>query len=187
MKMAETLLKLSLRAGAGLASRWRNWKYRTLGVSIEGYCWLRAVEIPRNWADIRLEQDCALDRGAVLLCSGPPKSDKLVIGGGTYVNRGVIFDAHESIAVGRDVMIGPNCFITDGNHGMDRGSSVKSQPMVSRPVRIEDEAWIGAGAIILPGVTIGRGAVIGAGSVVTKSVQPFAVVAGSPARILKMR
>jgi acetyltransferase-like isoleucine patch superfamily enzyme len=181
------ILNLLLRTGSGLASRWRNWKFRALGVSIKGYCWMRAVEIPRNWSDIRLGQDCALDRGTVLLCSGPPKPDKLVIGDGTYVNRGVIFDAHDSIVVGRDVMVGPNCFITDGNHGMGLGVSVKSQPMVTSRVRIEDEVWIGAGVIILPGVLIGRGAVVAAGSVVTKSVEPFAVVAGSPARILKMR
>jgi acetyltransferase-like isoleucine patch superfamily enzyme len=185
--MAVNFLTLFLRVSAGLGSRWRNWKFRLLGVSIDGYCWLRAIEISRNWSDIRLGTNCALDSGTVLLCSGVSKPDKLVIGCGTYINRRVIFDAHESIVVGRNVMIGPNCFITDGNHGMDRGSPVKDQAMVPKPVKIEDEVWIGAGVIILPGVTIGRGAVVGAGSVVTKSVESYAVVAGCPARILKMR
>jgi acetyltransferase-like isoleucine patch superfamily enzyme len=59
--------------------------------------------------------------------------------------------------------------------------------MISIPVVIEDDVWIGTGAIILPGVKIGIGAVVGAGSVVTKDVPNFAVVFGHPAKLLKMR
>jgi maltose O-acetyltransferase len=56
-----------------------------------------------------------------------------------------------------------------------------------RPIVVEDDVWFGAAVIVLPGVRVGHGSVIGAGSIVTKDVPPFACVAGSPARILKYR
>jgi len=176
------VLKLFNRAAMGCASRLRNVVYRRLGVEMREYCWLRAIEIPRNWSDIVLE-GCALDRGVTLLCSGDIKRGKLRIGHGCYINRNTIFDAHESIQVGRSVMIGPGCFITDGNHSMTRSQSIKSQPITSSPVSIQDEAWLGAHVVVLPGVTIGRGAVIGAGSVVTKDVPEFAIAYGVPAAV----
>jgi hypothetical protein len=65
-----------------------------LGVSIQGYVWMRAIEIPSNWRDITLEEGVALDRGFILLCSGLIRSNKLVIRSGTYVNCHAMFDAH---------------------------------------------------------------------------------------------
>lgn len=180
------MIRLLHRLGQGLASRVRNLAYRCLGVDFRDYCWLRAIEISRNWSDITLH-GCALDRGVVLLCSGEPRAGKIEIGHGTYINRYTILDAHRQIRIGRDVMIGPHSFITDGNHGMAAGASVKSQPMSAAPVVIEDEAWIGAHVTILPGVTIGRGAVIGAGSVVTHDIPAGAVAFGSPATVRRIR
>lgn len=175
------------RLGMGGASRVRNAWYRALGVRIEGYAWLRHIEISRNWSDITLEDQVALDRGVVIVTGGPPKRDKVRIGTGTYVNRYTIFDAHSHLHIGRDVMIGPHCYFTDADHGMEPGSSVKSQPMHHRPLIVEDEVWIGARVTVLPGVRIGRGAVVAAGAVVTRDVPAMAVVAGVPARVMKYR
>ncbi|HRH95012.1 MAG TPA: acyltransferase [Prosthecobacter sp.] len=175
------------RAAMGLASHWRNVFYRALGVRFRGYCWLRRVSIPRQWADITLDVDVALDDGVVLLASGEARQDKLRIGTGTYVNRYTIFDAHSHLHIGRDVMIGPHCYFTDADHGMEPGSSVKSQPMHHRPLIVEDEVWIGARVTVLPGVRIGRGAVVAAGAVVTRDVPAMAVVVGVPARVMKYR
>jgi acetyltransferase-like isoleucine patch superfamily enzyme len=180
------MIRLLHRFGQGSASRLRNLAYRLLGVDFRDYCWLRAVEIPRQWEDITLH-GCSLDRGVVLLCSGAPRKNKIEVGHGAYVNRYTIIDAHEHIGIGRDVMIGPHCFITDGEHGMRPDLSVKSQPMSSRPVIIEDEAWLGAHVVVLPGVRIGRGAVIGAGSVVTRDIPAGTVAHGSPARLRRSR
>lgn len=180
------MIRLVHRLGQGLASRIRNVMYRLLGVDIREYCWLRSVEIPRQWKDITLH-GCALDRGVVLLCSGEPRIGKIEIGNGTYINRYTVLDAHRRIEIGRDVMIGPHCFITDADHGTAAGSSVKSQPMSASPVAIEDEAWIGAHVTILPGVRIGRGAVIGAGSVVTRDISADSIAFGSPAAVHRQR
>ena len=175
------------RIALGLASRARNLYYRCLGVQIQGYAWLRGVSIPKSWADITLEHQVALDDGVCLVIGGPPRPNKLVIGSRTYVNRYTIFDAHQQLHVGRQVMIGPHCYITDADHGTAPGASVQSQPMRAAPVIIEDEAWLGAHVTILPGVRIGKGAVVGAGSVVTRSIPAMSVAAGVPAKVLRYR
>lgn len=175
------------RLGMGTASRFRNLIYRGLGVRLEGYVWMRAVEIPRNWSDITLGANCCLDRGVTLLSSGSAKRDKIRIGVGTYINRGTMLDAHQKIWIGEMVMVGPGCYITDSDHGMKAGQSVKEQPMTLGEVVIEDEAWIGAHVTILKNVRIGRGAIVAAGAVVTKDVSSGEVVAGVPARMLKKR
>jgi acetyltransferase-like isoleucine patch superfamily enzyme len=180
-------LRFAHRIALGLASRLRNLYYRGLGVRIQGYAWLRGVSIPKGWADITLEPQVALDDGVCLVIGGPPRPDKLVIGSRTYVNRYTIFDAHQQLHVGRHVMIGPHCYITDADHGTAPGASVQSQPMRAAPVVIEDEAWLGAHVTVLPGVRIGRGAVVGAGSVVTRSIPAMAVAAGVPAKVIRHR
>ena len=171
----------------GVMSRLRNLWFRLLGVEIDGYVWMRSVSIPRNWSDIKIEKDVALDDGVVLLCSGSPKHGKIVIGNGTYINRYTMIDAHSSIDIGRNCMIGPQCYITDGDHGKEPGTLVKTQPVDTAPVKIEDNVWLGAGAIVLKGVTIGAGAVVGAGSVVTKSIPSGAIAVGNPAQVTKTK
>ena len=84
-------------------------------------------------------------------------------------------------------MIGPHCYITDGDHGTAAGTTVGKQPMKTQPVIIEDGVWLGAGVIVLKGVTIGRNAVVGAGSVVTKNVAANSVVVGIAARPVSER
>jgi acetyltransferase-like isoleucine patch superfamily enzyme len=185
--MIRSILHLLHRSALRLASRVRNLYYRCMGVNIEGNGWLHRISIPRNWPDITLEHGVALDAGVALLCSGPPKRDKLRIGSGTYVNRGTIFDAHNELHIGRNVMIGPYCYFTDANHGTAPGSSVKSQPMQFASLIVEDEAWIGAYVAILPGVRIGKGAVIGAGAVVTGDVPAGTIAHGVPARVMRAR
>ncbi|MEZ5317434.1 MAG: acyltransferase [Vicinamibacterales bacterium] len=93
------------------------------------------------------------------------------------------------LKVGRDVMMGPDVVIIGENHRWtDVTTPMRLQGFQAyRPVRIEDDVWIGARAIVLPGLTIGRGAIIGAGAVVTRDVPPFAICAGNPARIIRYR
>lgn len=91
--------------------------------------------------------------------------------------------------IGNNVMMGPNVCIFTTNHAFDRTDiPMNLQGMsVQRPVVIEDDVWIGANVIILPGVTISKGSIIGAGAVVTKNVPEYAIVGGNPAKILKTR
>jgi acetyltransferase-like isoleucine patch superfamily enzyme len=113
------------------------------------------------------------------------------IGEDTVVNSGfVVSDGWERLLrVGARVAIAPNvvvvCESGANNSRVAALPYVRERLLVRAPVTIEDDAWIGAGVTILPGVTIGRASVVGAGAVVTESVPPRTIAAGSPARIVR--
>ena len=94
------------------------------------------------------------------------------------------------IFIGKDVMMGPNVVFYRGSHGFDRTDVPMRRQSRAESVSLEicDDVWFGRGVIILPGCRlIGKGAIIGAGSIVTKDVPDYAVVGGNPAKIIKMR
>lgn len=171
-----------IRYPGAVATRLRIMRLRLLGASIGSRCWIRRISVPRNPWDIAIDGGAALDEGVILLATGPRKSQpRIVIGGGTYCNRYTMFDASEKIVIGNDCLIGPFCYITDHDHGHERGRPIAEQPLRSSPVVVGNNVWLGAGAIILKGITIGDGAVIAAGAVVTKDVDVGMKVAGVPA------
>ena len=182
------IIPVTIRIGKAVSSRIRNSFYRLLGVKIVRYVELRKIEIPRNWNQISITGPSCLDRGVTLLATGDSTPEpKIEIGGGVYINRNTIIDSHQSIVIGKHSMIGPNCYITDGNHGTHATTRIVDQPMICSPVHIGSGAWLGANVSVLKGVSIGEGAVIGAGSVVTKDIPPFAIAAGVPARQIGVR
>jgi len=98
------------------------------------------------------------------------------------------------IKIGDHVMFGPHVFATTGGHRidvlgryMDTITDDEKRPEDDRDIVIEGDNWIGANSVILKGVTIGRGAVVAAGAVVTKDVPPYAIVGGCPAKVIKYR
>lgn len=93
--------------------------------------------------------------------------------------------AHGGVRIGSDVMIAAHAVITTSTH--DLTVSPMNSVRKSAEIVIEDDVWIGSGAMIMPGVTLGSGSVVGAGAVVTRSVPPMAIVVGVPARILRFR
>ena len=106
-----------------------------------------------------------------------------------HVQPGCYFMAvRGSIRVGRNAQIAPNCGFYPYEHTTEPGLPIRLQPIRSTgDIDIGDDAWLGYGVVVLQGVSIGEGAVVGAGSVVTKSVPPHAVAAGSPARVVRAR
>lgn len=92
------------------------------------------------------------------------------------------------VSIGRDVMMGPNVIIVTQNHETaDTAVPMRLQTAPKHKVTIGDDVWIGANAIILPGVTVGSGCIVAAGAVVTKDIPDRAVVGGNPARVIKIR
>lgn len=92
------------------------------------------------------------------------------------------------LKIGDDVMIGPDVMIFTQNHETSRlDIPMRLQTAPKKGVVIEDDVWIAARVIILPGITIHKGAIVGAGAVVTKDVPQYAVVGGNPARVIKYR
>jgi len=181
-------VNLLLRLPSAARMRVRVAWLRLLGMKIGSPCWLQDVWVPRNPWEIELEADVALDRQVTLLATGEPQgSPKIVIRSGTYINRGTMIDAAVRVEIGQDCMIGPRCYITDHDHGMAAGRPVREQPLICAPVVIEPDVWLGAGAIVLKGVRVGRGAVVAAGAVVTKDVLAGHIVAGVPARVIGSR
>ncbi|NET72264.1 MAG: acyltransferase [Sphaerospermopsis sp. SIO1G2] len=188
MSTIANLLKIIIRVKQGISSRWNNLYYRALGVNLHGYVLMRKIHIPRNFQDIEIAESCALDQGVVLLCSGEPLThNKICIGSHTYINRNTFLDATESIIIGKECAIGPGCYITDHDHGIDLNFSPLAQPMVSKSTKIGNRVWIGANVTILKGVNIGNNAVVGAGSVVTKDIPEKAIAVGVPAKVIKKR
>ena len=103
----------------------------------------------------------------------------LLIGNGTYLNRNTLIVCEDRVEIGENCRIAWDVNIMDSDlHPIDE------TPIVNKPVRIEDNVWIGCRSIILKGVTIGNGAVVAAGSVVTKNIPPRTVFGGSPAKLI---
>lgn len=112
----------------------------------------------------------------------------LSIGENVFINRGVYITARAPISIGDHALIGPYVIMNSGNHNYgDRSVPIRNQAHTIAPIRIGNDVWIGAHATILPGVTIGEGAIVGAGAVVTRSIDPYTIVGGVPARPLKGR
>lgn len=181
------LLRWLVRMVKGAQSRLRNLWYLALGVKITGYVWMRQVRMTHQIQCITLEGGAALDEGVVLEACGDDTGEKLIIREGTYINRHTIVNAHRLVDIGPGCMIGPFCYITDGNHSMAPDSPINKQPMDIKPVILEEGVWLGANVTVLPGVRLGKGCVIGAGTVVNSDIPAGAIAVGVPARIIKYR
>ncbi len=108
----------------------------------------------------------------------------IYIGDCVYLNFScTIFDNNE-VRIGRHVMIGPGVQIYTAAHPVQAQARIQGSE-VAKPIFISDNVWIGGAAVLLPGVSIGRNAVVGAGAVVTRSVPSNTVVAGNPARVIR--
>lgn len=112
----------------------------------------------------------------------------LVIGDNTYVGPRCYLGAGGGIDIGSNVTIGAAVdFLAENHNFADANVPINRQGVNRKGITLEDDVWIGNRVIVLDGVHIGRGAVVGAGAVVTKNVEPFAIVVGNPARVVGYR
>lgn len=116
---------------------------------------------------------------------------EIIIGDRTFIRDYSHITAINSIRIGNGVLTGPNILITDNAHGTSMAELLDMEPNLrplfsKGPVVIEDNVWIGEKASIMPGVRIGKGAIIAANSVVTHDIPPYCVAAGIPAKVVKV-
>lgn len=112
---------------------------------------------------------------------------EIILGGNVRINRGTTLASYAQIRIGTFTIMGEFSSIRDANHGTEPGTPMRLQPHTAAPISIGRDVWIGRGSCILPGVTIGDGAIIGANSVVTKDIPSHTLAAGAPAKVLRDR
>ena len=110
-------------------------------------------------------------------------SDRMEVGTNFGVNTGTYINGVGEIEIGNYVLIGSNVTISSGMHPI-KGihPQIFSRPIIPKKIIIRDDVWIGAGAVIMPGITLAQGTVIGANTTVTKSTEQFGIYVGSPAK-----
>ncbi|GAA3975329.1 DapH/DapD/GlmU-related protein [Mucilaginibacter dorajii] len=130
--------------------------------------------------NIQIGAGAELSRGVILKAYG----GNINIGKNVFLGEYVTIYGHGGVEIGENTLIAMHTCIVSSNHTIpSQGTLIRSQPDILLPVKIGSDVWIGAGAKILGDVTIGNGCVIGAGSVVTKSLPPYSIAVGAPARI----
>jgi acetyltransferase-like isoleucine patch superfamily enzyme len=135
--------------------------------------------------NVSLDEDVYVGHYAIL--KGYFKNE-LRVGAGSWIGQAAFLHSAGGITIGKRVGIAPHVkILTSVHQEVGRDQAIMDGEIEARPVVLEDGCDIGIGAIVLPGVTVGRGAQVGAGAVVTRDVPEYAVVAGNPAKILRQR
>ena len=170
------------RFGSALRARCLAW----CGVKVGRGCRVAAgARLARTWygqgeGELVIGDDCDIRHHAVIESWG----GMVRLGARVFVGPHVVIYGHGGVEVGDQSLLSMHVCIVSSNHAVPEiGTSIRSQPDELRPTRIGRDVWIGARSVVLGGVTIGDGCVIGAGSVVTKSLPAGAIAFGSPATI----
>lgn len=153
----------------------------------------RGLALPNGipWVEGQLKicvgDNVTLD-GTAITSGSVHKEPILIIGDRTEVGYHTHINVSESIRIGNDCMIAAECFITDNDgHPLDPQRRIRKEPVRAneiKPIIIEDNVWIGKRTVVLKGVTIGTGSVVTANSVVTRSLPPYSIAMGVPAKLV---
>ena len=174
----------------GIIQRWRRWKFARWGVRLDRSCYVGpGVSFgpdnvaPLNGA-VEVADSCQLNQGVEL----NPFGGSIRIGRRVWLGPYVVIYGHGGVEIGESTLISMHSTILSSNHAIPpKETPMRHVPDELLPTKIGRDVWIGANAVILGGVTIGDGCVVGAGAVVTKDIAPGAIVAGVPARPIRMR
>jgi maltose O-acetyltransferase len=148
------------------------------------YFWTKAERLRSLVKKLKMEHGSnfeLVNPRFIMICA------KIRIGDRTLINSGVTILAYAPITIGDEVMIGPNVNLFTSGHDPDLSGLESREAVVTGAIQIESGVWIGGATTILPGVTIGRRSVIGAGSVVTRDIPADSIAVGNPCRVIRKK
>ena len=185
--MNPTFLNILRIKLSGWYSNVRMLYYKKLGLRYGADC--KIGKIICNWPNnVVIGNKCVvLDHVNFGIGYGFDKMKTITVGNNVFIGYGVEFNCTNSINIGNNVLIATGTKIVDVGHTYEMGKRIDEQPLKSLPIKIEDDVWIAANCVIVGGVTISRGSVIAAGSVVTKSIPANEIWGGVPAKLIKAR
>ena len=159
------------------------------GVRLGGGCHLRGfVRIVGDPRRVTIGDGCSLHAGVTFWTHDYDAGHgAIVLGNRVTCLRGVTFNSYARIEVSNDTAFGDGCYVQDNDHGTEPGTPVMRQPTYGSPIAIGEDVWFGARCIVLKGVSVGDHTVVGAGSVVVKSLPPDSVAVGVPCCVVKPR
>lgn len=168
-----------------MAARVKYWPF--LDVGTRSYIDKGVIIKPFLWRDgrlsVRLDGGNNIGSYTTIQGSGP-----ITFGKRSFCGEFCVFGVNDAITIGCDVMIAQAVTIRDTDHGFSEAARpMASQGIVTSPVVIEDDVWIGHGAAILKGVRVGTGSIVAAGAVVIRDVPPYSIVGGVPAKVIGSR
>lgn len=183
-----------------MAKLWFVFRCRLRGARVSFFCYIKNPAQIQLSAGVKIHGNSALDAsssGHIVLASKVTLNRSAYItasrggvriGPHSEINHFALINGAGGVEIGARVLIGPGVRIISYQHSyQDVERPIAEQDYIYRPIVIEDDVWIGANAVILAGVTLGRGSVVGAGAVVTKTFEPYSVLVGMPARLLRTR
>lgn len=169
-----------------LIHKWRRFRQaQRLGTCGSGVYFDRQVDIMRFPKNIHIGNYAMIKAGArICACN---ENAVVRIGENTTFGYHSHLFASESIEIGDNCLIAPFVYFVDSDHGIEKHQLINQQPNQTAPIKIGNDVWIGTGAKILKGVTIGDGAVIAASALVKDNVAPYSIVGGIPAKEISTR
>jgi len=188
---AVTIQRLKDKASPGQASwrdHFRTWRVaRMRGVTIgKNTAFKRGTEVRVcDTGLLTIGEHCVVHENCRFLLTMP--NPKVHLGRWVFVGMNTIIAGKNSITIGDYTIFAPNCYVVDHEHGFSASDVILNQRSVLKEVLIGRDCYFGAGTVVLGGVTVGDGAVVGAGSIVTRDVPPYEIWAGNPARFIKKR
>jgi len=173
---------------AGLIQRYRRWQLARRGLYLDRSCFVdRGVSVgPRAHSTgvIEVGPESELGLGVEL----NPWGGHIRLGRHVFLGPYVVIYGHGGVEIGDHSLISMHCCIVSSNHNVPpRGKIIRHEPDILLPTKIGSDVWLGAGVIVLGGVTIGDGCVVGASAVVTKDLPPYSIAVGVPARVIGKR